>query len=183
MPHASQGTPPQSRTSHFMHILCMLARDEPEALRYRAMPGGGSPAERLCAPRVRGGSKPNPAPRNLGLDLILDNPTTNAPPPIHPVPPTFLHPDPSLLASSELGTQNTDACTAVPSRASIERTWMVPLLPQLARTECLSPRRGHCHSPCTPKQPAMRCIAASDQLQLMTCSRVPPSSPRRCHRC
>ena len=103
VPHASQGTPPQSRTSHFMHILCMLARDEPEALRYRAMPGGGSPAERLCAPRVRGGSKPNPAPRNLGLDLILDNPTTNAPPPIHPVPPTFLHPDPSLL-----GVRNTE---------------------------------------------------------------------------
>ena len=31
-------------------ILCMLAQDEPEALRYRAGPGGGSPAERLCAP-------------------------------------------------------------------------------------------------------------------------------------
>ena len=86
--------------AYFMHARSGRARGSPLSSDAGWRIAGRA---RLCAPRVRGGSKPNPAPRNLGLDLILDNPTTNAPPPIHPVPPTLLHPDPSLL-----GVRNTE---------------------------------------------------------------------------
>ena len=222
--------------AYFMHARSGRARGSPLSSDAGWRIAGRA---RLCAPRVRGGSKPNPAPRNLGLDLILDNPTTNAPPPIHPVPPTLLHPDPSLLGVRNTehrrmhsrpvtridrahmdGTPPPTTCTnrmplskartlpfamhpettcdalhrcigpapthdmltrapilpeevppmltgrdrsaysaasgrlrlttcslsaqPSPSRAWIERTWTVPLPPQLAQTECLySPKRGN----------------------------------------
>ena len=184
-PHASQGKAANpghassvahlAFSAYFMHARSGRARGSPLSSDAGWRIAGRAPLRSTG----QGWQQTQPCPaKPRSRPRILDNPTTNAPPPRStPVPqPSSIQ----IPASSELGTQNTDACTAVPSRASIERTWMVPLLPQLARTECLSPRRGHCHSPCTPKQPAMRCIAASDQLQLMTCSRVPacPHPPR-----
>ena len=69
-----------------------------------------------------------------------------------------------------------------PSRAWIERTWIVPLPPLLAQTECLSPKRGRCHSPCTPIQPAMRCIGPAPTHDMLTRAPILPNKSHRCQR-
>ena len=120
-------------------------------------------------------------PNGTSVDLMLENPTTNAPPRSAPFPQTILHPYPSLS-----GVRNSEHrrmhSPPRPAHGSSPHG-SVPLPPQLAPTECLSPKlapkRERCHSPCTSKH--LRC-AATGRLQLTTCSRVPPSSPTS-HRC